>query len=148
VTLILVLAILIAVPFLEIEVFLAVAHAIGGWNALGLLILVSFVGIWLVRHEGFVLLGRIRQQLDRGQMPGDQLIDGGLLLLAGLLMIIPGFVTDGIALLLIFPPTRALARGALKRRFRTRVQVYGIVPRRAADRLRGPYDGPDDVIDV
>jgi UPF0716 protein FxsA len=143
----LILALLVVVPIVEIEVFVAVAHAIGGWNALGLLILVSIVGVWLVRHEGFVILGRIRRQLDRGAMPGDELIDGGLLLVAGLLMILPGFVTDGVALLLLFPPTRALARVGLKRRFRARAEVYGLLA--PPGRGPAPWRDPDDgVIDV
>lgn len=148
--LLLILAVLVIVPIVEIEVFVAVAHAIGGWNALGLLILVSIVGVWLVRHEGFAMLGRIRQQLDRRHLPGDELVDGLLLLVAGVLMIVPGFVSDGIGILLLFPPTRALARGALKRRFRSRVEVYGVVPPRAAPRrVHGTWDHPDDdVIDV
>src|SRR5262249_22729534 len=105
------------------------------------------VGVWLVRHEGFVIVGRIRQQLDRGRVPGAELVEGFLLLVAGLLLIIPGFVSDAVGLLLVFPPTRALGGRLLQRRFRSRVAVYGLGP--ASDRVfGGPRNGPDDVIDV
>ena len=54
------------------------------------------------------MLTRIREQLDAGTMPTNELIDGGLVLVGGLLLIVPGFITDAIGLLFLFPPTRAL----------------------------------------
>ena len=142
--LLLVIALLVIVPIVEIEVFMAVASAIGGWNALALLVVMSVVGFWLVRHEGFVLLGRMRAQLDRGEIPAAGLIDGAILLVAGLLMLVPGFVTDAVGLVLVFPPTRVAVRRTLQRRFLRRVQVFGIgVPPPARPRYSG-----DDVIDV
>lgn len=143
------LALLIIVPVVEIVVFVKVADAIGGWEAVGLLAAISVLGLWLVRNEGFVVLGRVRRELDAGRMPGGELVEGLLLLLAGLLLLVPGFVTDFVGLVLLFPPTRALVRNRVQRRFRSRVEVFGLgasgpsapgsVPRR--------YDG-DDVIDV
>jgi len=131
----LILALFIVVPLVEIYVIVQVGHAIGVLDTLGLLILVSFVGAWLTRHEGFVVLRRLRAQLEAGRTPTAELIDGVLVLVAGLLMLVPGFVTDGIGLLVLFPPTRALLRAYLRRRFA--VQVFG-----------GP-DGPDNgIIDV
>jgi UPF0716 protein FxsA len=147
VILLLALAILVIVPIVEITVFVNVASAIGGWNALGLLIVVSIVGAWLVRHEGFVVLGRIRRQLDSGRVPGAELVDGLVLLVAGVLMLTPGFVTDAVGLVLVFPPTRILVRRGLLRRFRTRVEVFGFGPP-PGGRARRRWDGPDDVIDV
>jgi len=72
----------------------------------------------------------------------NELIDGGLVLSGGLLLIAPGFVTDGLGLLLLFPPTRVLARRAVKNRFGGRVTYFEGLPR------NGHLDGPDDVIDV
>jgi UPF0716 protein FxsA len=144
--LLVVLALLVVVPVVEIEVFIQVASAIGGWNALGLLILFSIVGGWLVRHEGFIVLRRLRDQVDGGRLPEDELIEGGLLLFAGVLMLTPGFVTGALGLLLIFPPTRILARMALKRRLHARVAVFGVGPPPGTGRRPG-RDG-DDVIDI
>ncbi len=152
--LLIVLALLVVVPLVEVTVFVQVASAIGGWNAFALLILFSVVGAWLVRHEGFIVLRRLRDQVDRGHLPGDELIEGGLLLVAGVLMLTPGFVTDAFGILLIFPPTRALARIALKRRLHTRAQVFGIGPSPRGGPPGSPgapgprWNDGDDVIDV
>ncbi len=132
----------LAVPIVEIWVLLNVADAIGGWETLGLMIVVSIVGAWLARYEGFVTLRRIREALDRGELPGDELIDGGLILFASVLLLTPGFVTDVLGLLVLFPPTRALFRAVLRRRFRVASFSVG-GPRNP----RHP-EGPDDIIDV
>jgi UPF0716 protein FxsA len=76
-------------------------------------------------------------------MPTNELIDGALVLAGGVLLIVPGFITAVIGLLLLFPPTRVLARGTAKRRFQGRVRYID----------GGPHgghhlDGPDDIIDV
>ncbi|MDP9335347.1 MAG: FxsA family protein [Actinomycetota bacterium] len=139
----LVLALLfVVIPIVEIYVAVLVGHAIGALNTIGLLLLLSIVGMWLTKHEGLSVISRIRRQLDAGQMPTNELIDGGLVLAGGLLLIVPGFVTDGLGLLLLFPPTRLAARRIAKRRFHGQVTYFGGVPG------NGRLDGPDDVIDV
>lgn len=132
----------IVVPIVEIYVAVLVGHAIGALNTIGLLALLSILGVWLTKHEGLSVISRIRQQLDAGRMPTNELIDGGLVLAGGVLLIAPGFVTDAVGLLLLFPPTRLVARGILRRRFRGRVTYFG---RPTGD---GRLDGPDDVIDL
>ncbi len=132
----------VVIPIVEIYVAVLVGHAIGALNTIGLLLLLSIVGVWLTKQQGVSVISRIRRQLDAGRMPTNELIDGGLVVAGGLLLIVPGFVTDALGLLLLFPPTRLLARGTLKRRFQGRVTYLG-----------GPtgnsrLDGPDDVIDV
>ena len=130
-------ALLIVVPMVEIYVAIQVGHAIGVLNTIGLLLLLSFVGAWLTRHEGFVVLRRLRAQLAAGGTPTRELIDGVLVLTAGVLMLTPGFVTDAIGLLILFPPTRAPLRAYLRRRFE--VRVYG------SGRPGRPDDGVIDV---
>src|SRR5579871_6139763 len=100
-------------PIIEIAVAVKVADVIGGWNTIGLLVATSIIGAILVRHEGFLVMQSIRRQLDRGRMPGRELVDGALVLTGGVLMVVPGFVTDVIGLALLFPPTRVLARGVV-----------------------------------
>ena len=134
-------ALFIAVPIVEITVIVQVADVIGGWNTIGLMIVVSVVGAWLARHEGFVTLRRIQDSLSRGEIPGDHLVDGGLILFAGLLMLTPGFVTDLLALAVLFPPTRVGFRAVLRRRFKVQSFTVG-----SPGRPRRP--GDDDVIDV
>jgi UPF0716 protein FxsA len=89
------------------------------------MILVSAVGAWLVRREGFGLLARIQQRLGSGEVPTKELVDGLLVAMAGALMLTPGFVTDAVGLLCLFPPTRAIIRTALIARYRDRIGVAG-----------------------
>jgi UPF0716 protein FxsA len=132
----------VVIPIVEIYVAVLVGHAIGALNTIGLLLLLSIVGVWLTKHEGLSVISRIRRQLDAGRTPTNELIDGGLVLAGGLLLIAPGFITDGLGLLLLFPPTRVVARRLAKRRFHARVTYFGGLQR------EGRLDGPDDVIDV
>jgi UPF0716 protein FxsA len=120
----------IVIPTVEIYVIVQVGHAIGALNTVGVLLLLSIAGAWLAKHEGMSVLSRLRDQLDKGTMPTNELIDGVLVLAGALLLLTPGFVTDAVGLLLLFPPTRALARVWVRRRFRLRIS------------------GPDDVIDI
>jgi UPF0716 protein FxsA len=102
-------------PVVELAVIVQVAGAIGVLDTLALLVVVSVVGGWLAKREGLGVLARIQAALDRGQTPGRELLDGGLILLAGALMIAPGFISDVLALLLLIPPTRALLRVPVQR---------------------------------
>jgi UPF0716 protein FxsA len=116
-------------PLVELAVIVQVANAVGVLNAIGLLIAVSLVGAWLAKREGLITLRRIQLALERGDIPSREVADGALILMAGALMIAPGFISDVVALLLLFPPTRAVFRPVLVRtlakRGRTRVTVMG-----------------------
>lgn len=118
-------ALFLAVPITEIYVIVQVSHEFGFANTLGVLVLVSVLGGWLMKQQGMAVLHRVQAQLARGHVPGRELVDGLLILVAGALMLTPGFVTDLVGLLLLAPPTRAVLRGALIRRFRGRVSVFG-----------------------
>jgi UPF0716 protein FxsA len=132
-------------PLVELAVIVQVAGAVGVLNTIGLLIAVSLVGAWLAKREGLITLRRIQLALGRGEIPSREVADGALILMAGALMIAPGFISDVVALLLLFPPTRAVIRPvvvrSLAKRGRARVTVMG---------TRGPPRGPgaDDVWDV
>jgi UPF0716 protein FxsA len=147
-----ILAVITLMVMAEVYVFALVAGAIGVLNAIGLLILLSVFGVWLTKREGIGLLARTRRQLDAGQMPANQLIDATLLLAAGLLLVIPGFVTDFFGLLLLLPPVRALVRSRAKKHWAFRIVTYGNRP--PVDPGYGRPDpgygrpGPDDVIDI
>jgi UPF0716 protein FxsA len=122
---------LIVIPIVELYAFVQVTHAIGFGSALLALILVSVFGAWLVKREGIGMWRRMQQQLSRGEPPGTRVLDGLLLLVAGVLIVVPGFVTAAIGLLLLLPPVRAVARAALARRYggSTRVIVATHGPR-------------------
>lgn len=116
-------ALFIGVPFAEIYVLLQVGQSIGAVNTLGLLILISVVGAWLAKREGLGVLRRMQRSIDSGRVPGTELVDGFLILLAGALMLTPGFLTDILAILLLLPPVRAVVRRELRRRVARRIQI-------------------------
>ena len=108
--------IFVVTPIVELTVIVQVAGSTGVMNTIGLLILVSLVGAWLVRREGLGILRRAQAELAKGRMPGRELVDGLLVLLAGALMLTPGFVTDAVGLALLLPPVRAVLRLVAPRR--------------------------------
>src|SRR5205085_8508673 len=93
--------IFIGVPFAEIYVLLQVGHAIGVLNTLALLVLVSMVGAWLAKQAGLGVIRRMQQAVNAGRVPGIELVDGFLILMAAALMITPGFLTDIVGILLL-----------------------------------------------
>ncbi len=109
------LLVFVVAPLVELAVIVQVAGALGVLNTIGLMVLMSLLGAWLAKREGLGVLRRIQAALDRGDLPNREVADGGLILLAGALMIAPGFISDCLALLLLFPPTRALVRGPVLR---------------------------------
>jgi UPF0716 protein FxsA len=122
VTLLALVLIFVVAPIVELYVIIQVAHVIGGWETLALLLVESFIGAWLMKQQGRGALRRLTQSLNEGRMPTKELVDGGLILFAGALMIAPGFITDALGYLLLIPPTRAVFRGLLMRRFRSRLE--------------------------
>lgn len=97
---------LLALPFLEIAGFIVVGSKIGVLATLGLIILSIFVGVFLLRLQGFGLLQKIREETEAGRTPKRELVHGVMLFFAALLLIIPGFLTDIIGLLLFIPAVR------------------------------------------
>ena len=103
----------IGVPLLEIYVIIQVGQVIGPWWTILLLVLDSLLGAWLIRREGGRAWTAFTTALSSGRMPAREIADGALILVGGTLMLTPGFVTDVVALFLILPFTRPLARGVL-----------------------------------
>jgi UPF0716 protein FxsA len=134
----------VVVPLVELYVIVQVGQAIGVLETIALLVVIAMVGAWLARHEGFVVIQRVRERIERGEVPGKEMVDGLLVLIGGVLLLAPGFVTDALGILLLFPPTRAVVRTITMRRFT--VQVRGGPPRRPGP--SGPSRGGDDVIDI
>ena len=113
----------LAVPIVEIYLIVEVARYAGILNTIALLILVSVAGAWMVRREGLGILRRAQEELATGRVPGRQVVDGLLVLVAGALMLTPGFGTDALGLALLFPPSRIAVREVLIRRFARRVNL-------------------------
>lgn len=112
----LVLAILIGLPILEIAAFVMVGSEIGVLRTIALVLLSGIAGSILLRIQGFGALKRIRIEMEAGRDPGRELAHGAMIMLAGILLLLPGFVTDLLGLLLFIPPVREFAWRFLKRR--------------------------------
>lgn len=139
----------IGVPILEIAVFIQAGDILGLWPTLAAVVVTAMVGASLLRSQGLAALGRARQQIDRGQIPLDEVFTGACLLVGGALLLTPGFITDTVGFLLLVPPVRrVLGRWimtALVRSPNSRVWVNGeeiVTPR------RDHAPPPGDAIDV
>lgn len=109
---------LIVAPLVELYFIIQVAHVVGGWNTIALLLAMGLIGGWLLKRQGLAILGKISAAVNAGRIPDKELVDGLLILVAGALMMAPGFIGDLLGLLLLVPPVRALVRLPLMKRFR------------------------------
>jgi UPF0716 protein FxsA len=138
----------IVVPLGELYVIIQVGQAIGALNTIGLLLLDSIVGSWLLRTQGRSVWLRFNQALAEGKPPAREVLDGGLVIFGGALLLSPGFITDGFGLILLLPPTRALVRRLLVRGFARRFFVAGpLMGGFGPGRPPGGSPPDDDVVD-
>ena len=112
----------LVVPFLELYVIVQVSHVFGVAPTLLTLVAVSIAGAWLVKREGLGVWRRAQRRLEDGEMPGRELVDGVLILIAGALLLTPGFLTDIVGVLLLLPPVRAAVRGLAVMRMARRIE--------------------------
>ena len=98
----------ISIPVIEIYLFIKVGSQIGAFNTILLIFVTAFFGIVYARYEGFNTLKSGMSQIVKNELPIYEIISGAALTFAALLLILPGFATDLIGLLIIFPPTRKL----------------------------------------
>lgn len=100
-------------PIVEIAILINVGEQIGGWYTVAIVIITAFVGARLVRQQGLSTLMQAQQKMQAGTMPGQEMAEGLLLVVAGVLLVTPGFITDGIGFLLSLPMTRPLIAKSL-----------------------------------
>jgi len=138
----------IVVPIVEVWLLIQAGSVIGGWETFGLMILISLVGAALVRREGLGLLARMQARVNTGELPTRELVQGVLVAIAGALLLTPGFLTDAIGLVFLFPPTRAGIAALVLARYRRRGTLTSWVDGPGVD--TGPSSGwtTGGVIDV
>ena len=102
------LLLIIGIPIVEIYLFIKIGSQIGAFNTILLIFITAFFGVFYARYEGFNTLKSGMSQMVRNELPVYEIISGAALAFAALLLILPGFATDLIGLLIIFPPTRKL----------------------------------------
>lgn len=112
------------IPLVELVLLLILADITSWQFTVALVLLTGLVGAALARHEGLRCLRSIRQRLADGDLPGDALLDGLLILLAGALLITPGVLTDLFGFALLLPAFRRVVKRTLAKRFRAHVHVY------------------------
>ncbi len=140
------LAVLVFVVWVVAEVFVAikVADAIGVLATVVLLLLSWPVGSWVLRSQGRAAWRRLGAAVSAGRSPGREVLDGALVVIGGLLLIVPGFISDVVGVLALLPPTRALLRRQLARNLQSRLVVQ-------ATRFTGaarPYDVDSTASDI
>jgi UPF0716 protein FxsA len=128
---------------LEVFAFIEVGLAIGFALATGLLVATSLLGLLLLRVLGKAAVERISLAIAERRAPGRAALDGALGFLGCVLLVAPGFVSDGLGVLLVFPATRALVRLWIARRYARRVMAFAASAARFSSRGRGPW--PADV---
>jgi UPF0716 protein FxsA len=146
--------IFIVVPIAELYVLIQIGSAIGILPTIALLILDSVLGAALMRSQGRAAWLRFNRAVEEGRVPGREVIDGVLVIFGGALLLTPGFISDFLGLILLLPPTRAIVRMVLVRRFAARILTSA---RSGAQSRMGrmftfetgsrPPDFDDDVVD-
>lgn len=132
---------LLAIPALEIAVFILVGSQIGVLPTIALIFLTAVIGSALLRHQGLSILTRIRREMDAGRVPGAELGHGAMILAAGVLLLTPGFVSDTIGFLLFVPPVRTAIWNFVRSRIAVTVMQTG-----PARQPKGDGQGP--VVDL
>ena len=128
----------IAVPLIEIALFIQVGGAIGLWPTLGIVIVTAFLGSWLVRTQGAREIANLRGSFSELKDPTEPLANGAMILFAGALLLTPGFFTDVVGFALLFPPFRAWAYKTM--RSRVNVQSFSMGQTPNPHHQAGPND--------
>jgi UPF0716 protein FxsA len=110
------------VPALELYLILKVGSVIGALNTIFIIIFTGILGAYYARQQGFRVVNNIQRKMQQGAVPGDDLVNGAMLLVGGAFLITPGFITDFAGFSLIFPPTREAIKIGVKRHLEKRVR--------------------------
>jgi UPF0716 protein FxsA len=122
----------IVLPIVEILILVKIGMLTNILVPIAIVVVTGVVGTALARREGWKVMERIREDVRTGQMPADSLIDGFLVLLAGILFVLPGVLTDVVGIVLLFPPTRSLVKRGVAAWFKRNVELH-------FGRIRGNY---------
>lgn len=133
----------LAVPLIEIALFIQIGGAIGLWPTLAIVVLTAVLGTWLVRSQGALALGQLRGSFSRLDDPTEPLAHGAMILVAGALLLTPGFFTDAVGFALLMPPVRSAVFAYLRKRIHVQSFDMGSGqsrPRGEQDIIDGDYE--------
>jgi len=142
----------VLVPLLELVLLVKIGNALAArWNGdaalmamIGLVVITGALGTFLAKREGLAILRELQQRLASGRVPGQQLLDGAIVLVCGALLITPGVITDVVGFLGLFPPTRAALRRFVVQKLKAGMQSGSIRIHYAGQ----PQDNDEDPIDI
>ena len=149
----LLIVVFIVVPIAELAVLIQIGQLIGVWWTIALLVADAILGSLLARSQGRITWRRFNEALQAGRPPAREVMDGALVLFGGALLLTPGFLSDILGLVLLLPPTRALVRALLVRRFANRMVASMTAGPRAdrpgagSPRARQAYDVEGTAVD-
>jgi len=131
-------------PALELYVLIQIGTVIGAGNTLLVIILTGIIGAYLARLQGFLVFNRIQSELKNGNVPSGHLLDGLMILLGGIVLLTPGFITDSMGILLLIPWSRSLIKFWLQKKFEHMVR-QGHIVHISPFQSRNPDDDYDDI---
>ena len=129
---------ILGIPLIEIYLFIKVGSQIGALNTILLILATAVVGIWYARYEGFNTLKSGMSQLVRNELPLYEMVSGAAIAFAALLLILPGFATDIIGILLVFPITRRIILSKYSKKNSSKNKQKG------KNYIEGEYEDIDD----
>ena len=131
------------VPAVELMLLIEIGGHIGAGNTILIIILTGVLGAYLARLQGFLVLQKIQSDLNSGIMPNSEMIDGLMILVGGIVLLTPGFITDLFGLLLLIPWTRSLIKMLFSRKFESMIAKGQIVTSVPFSRPKDDYDDID-----
>ena len=131
---------ILGIPLIEIYLFIKVGSEIGALNTILLILTTAVVGIWYARYEGFNTLRSGMSQLVKNELPLYEIVSGAAIAFAALLLILPGFATDIIGILLVFPVTRKIILSKYSRNYSSKRQSRT----NKKDYIEGEYEDVED----
>lgn len=139
-----------AVPVAELMLLIRIGQAIDLLPTLAIVILTGVIGAALARHQGLRTLGRINEATARGEMPTQELLDGLMILVAAVVLVTPGVMTDAVGFALLIPPIRTLLRRKVAAYFKKRMVIMAPGGEFTPGSAAGPFKHAtsDDIIDV
>lgn len=119
------LTLFILIPFIELAILIKIGTLIGFWPTILSVVVTGFFGAVLARQQGFLILEKIRVETQSGRVPARELIDGLLILIGGVVLLTPGFITDIVGFMLLIPVTRKYFRLYARKKLEGRVKRTG-----------------------
>lgn len=137
----------LAVPLIEIGLFIQVGGAIGLWPTLAIVVLTAILGTWLVRTQGLMAIGNLQQSFSNLQDPTEHLAHGAMILISGALLLTPGFFTDAVGFALLMPPVRSAIIHYIRKRISVQSFTMGGQAGGQQARRSHPGFGQSDVVE-